>query len=41
MTNNEKYYKRANSFRSHGISCDYVIREKTNSHYCELNYLDF
>ena len=41
MTNNENYYKRANSFRSHGVSRDYVTREKMNSHYYEMNDLGF
>lgn len=41
MTNNEIYYKKAKSFRSHGVSRDYVTREKTNNHYYEMNDLGF
>ena len=41
ITNNEKYFKRAKSFRSHGVSRDYVTREKSNSHYYEMNDLGF
>ena len=41
ITNNENYFKRAKSFRSHGVSRDYVTREKANSHYYEMNDLGF
>ena len=41
ITNNENYFKRAKSFRSHGVSRDYVTREKMNSHYYEMNDLGF
>ena len=41
ITNNENYFKRAKSFRSHGVSRDYVTREKSNSHYYEMNDLGF
>lgn len=36
VTNNEKYYQKAKSFRSHGVTRDYITREKTNSHYYEM-----
>ena len=41
VTNNETYYKRGKSFRSHGISRDFMTREKDNSHYYEMNDLGF
>ena len=41
VTNNENYFKRAKSFRSHGVSRDYLTREKSNSHYYEMNDLGF
>lgn len=41
VTNNEKYYQKAKSFRSHGVSRDYLTREKSNSHYYEMNDLGF
>lgn len=41
ITNNEKYYQKAKSFRSHGVSRDYLTREKSNSHYYEMNDLGF
>ena len=41
VTNNEFYFKRGRSFRSHGISRDYLTREKNNSHYYEMNDLGF
>jgi UDP-4-amino-4,6-dideoxy-N-acetyl-beta-L-altrosamine transaminase len=41
VTNNEDYYKRALSFRTHGISRDFKERDKTNSHYYEMQDLGF
>ena len=41
VTNNENYHQKANSFRSHGVSRDYVTREKMNSHYYEMIDLGF
>ena len=41
VTNNEKYYQKAKSFRSHGVTRDYITREKTNSHYYEMVDLGF
>ena len=41
VTNNEIFYKRAMSFRTHGISRDFKEREKANSHYYEMNVLGF
>ena len=41
VTNNEIFYKRAMSFRTHGISRDFKEREKANSHYYEMNALGF
>lgn len=41
ITNNELYFKRGNSCRSHGISRDFKEREKMNSHYYEMNDLGF
>lgn len=41
VTNNEIYYQKAKSFRSHGVSRDYLTREKSNSHYYEMNDLGF
>lgn len=41
VTNNEEYYKRIKSFRSHGISKDFVSREKENSHYYEMTDIGF
>ncbi len=41
VTNNEEYYKRSKSFRSHGISRDFISREKENSHYYEMMDLGF
>lgn len=41
VTNNEHYYQKANSFRSHGVTRDYVTREKMNSHYYEMIDLGF
>jgi perosamine synthetase len=41
VTNNDKYYQKAKSFRSHGVSRDYLTREKSNSHYYEMNDLGF
>jgi len=41
MTNNETYYQRGKNFRSHGVTRDYITREKTNSHYYEMVDLGF
>ena len=41
VTNHEKFYKKAISFRSHGVSRDYIAREKSNCHYYEMNHLGF
>jgi len=41
VTNNENYYNRAKTFRTHGISRDFKEREKMNSHYYEMQYLGF
>ena len=41
VTNNENYYKRGMSCRSHGICRDFKEREKMNSHYYEMNDLGF
>jgi len=41
VTNNEEYYKRSKSLRSHGISRDFISREKENSHYYEMTDLGF
>jgi perosamine synthetase len=41
VTNNEDYYKKGKSCRSHGISRDFKEREKTNSHYYEMTSLGF
>jgi len=41
VTNNEYYYKRGQSCRSHGICRDFKEREKANSHYYEMNDLGF
>ena len=41
VTNNEIFYKRALSFRTHGISRDFKEREKMNSHYYEMQDLGF
>ena len=41
VTNNELYYKKALSFRSHGISRDYKERENLQSHYYEMHCLGF
>ena len=41
VTNNENFYKRGKSFRSHGISRDFITREKDNSHYYEMNDLGY
>ncbi len=41
VTNNEVFYKRAMSFRTHGISRDFKEREKLNSHYYEMQDLGF
>ena len=41
VTNNELFYKRGLSFRTHGISRDFKEREKMNSHYYEMQDLGF
>ncbi len=41
ITNNEKFYKRGQACRSHGITRDFKEREKTNSHYYEMVDLGF
>jgi UDP-4-amino-4,6-dideoxy-N-acetyl-beta-L-altrosamine transaminase len=41
ITNNENYYKRGQSCRSHGIMRDFKEREKMNSHYYEMTELGF
>lgn len=41
VTNNELYYKRCMTFRTHGITRDFKEREKTNTHYYEMQYLGF
>ena len=41
VTNNEIFYKRGLSFRTHGISRDFKEREKMNSHYYEMQDLGF
>ncbi len=41
VTNNQQYYKRGLQFRTHGISRDFKEREKTNSHYYEMQCLGF
>ncbi len=41
ITNNETYYKRAQAFRTHGISRDFKEREKQNTHYYEMQHLGF
>lgn len=41
VTNNEEYYKKASAFRTHGISRDFKLREKQNSHYYEMQLLGF
>lgn len=41
VTNNELYYKRALMFRTHGITRDFKEREKTNTHYYEMQDLGF
>ena len=41
VTNNENYHQKANSFRSHGVTRDYITREKMNSHYYEMIDLGF
>ena len=41
VTNNEEYYKRAQLFRTHGISRDFKEREKQNTHYYEMQLLGF
>ena len=41
VTNNEDYYKKGQSCRSHGIMRDFKEREKANSHYYEMTELGF
>lgn len=41
VTNNELYYKRGLQFRTHGITRDFKEREKTNTHYYEMQDLGF
>jgi perosamine synthetase len=41
VTNNEEYFNRAKSFRTHGISRDFIEREKQNTHYYEMQLLGF
>ena len=41
VTNNEEFYKRGLSFRTHGISRDFKEREKAQSHYYEMQCLGF
>lgn len=41
VTNNEEYYKRSIAFRTHGISRDFKEREKTQSHYYEMQCLGY
>ena len=41
VTNSEKYYKKGQSCRSHGITRDFKEREKDNSHYYEMVDLGF
>ncbi len=41
VTNNELYYNKAKSCRSHGITRDFKEREKTNSHYYDMTNLGY
>ena len=41
VTNNDLYFKKAKSFRSHGVTRDFSIREKMNTHDYEMNELGF
>ena len=41
VTNNEMYYKRGLQFRTHGITRDFKEREKSNTHYYEMQDLGF
>ncbi len=41
VTNNEEYFKRGQSCRSHGITRDFKEREKSNSHYYDMVELGY
>lgn len=41
VTNNEDFYRKAKSFRSHGISRDFKQRNQENSHYYEMHRLGY
>jgi UDP-4-amino-4,6-dideoxy-N-acetyl-beta-L-altrosamine transaminase len=41
VTNNEIYYKKAMSFRSHGISRDFKAREKAKSHEYDMTEIGY